>query len=88
MTHNHLTNFYSQTHTYLKLMQWAVLTEAFFDQWMNGYPNWHYIDVTIYVLLDALYAVSAVLITFGGIIGKVSPFQLLIVTIIELALHR
>lgn len=68
-------------------LQWAVLTEAFFDQWMNGYPNWHYIDVTIYVLLDALYAVSAVLITFGGIIGKVSPFQLLIVTIIELALH-
>lgn len=68
-------------------LQWAVLTEAFFDQWMHGYPNWHYVNVNILSLMDALYAVSAVLITFGGIIGKVSPLQLLVITIIELPLH-
>jgi ammonium transporter Rh len=68
-------------------LQWAVLTEAFFDQWYNVYPNWHQIDVNIYSLLNSLYAVSAVLITFGALIGKITPIQLLVVTIIELALH-
>ena len=70
-------------------LQWAVLTEAFFAQWMGlaDGGEWHAVDVTIYNLLDGLYAVSAVLITFGALIGKVSPFQLMIVTLIELAVH-
>lgn len=38
-------------------------------------------------LLNALYAISAVLITFGALIGKCSPFQLAVITFIELALH-
>ena len=67
--------------------QWAVLTEAFFDQWMNGYPNWHYVDVSILSLMNAEFAIAAVLISFGGIIGKVSPLQLLVITIIELPLY-
>lgn len=70
-------------------LQWAVLTEAFFGQWMELADDiaWHAVDVTIYNLLDGLYAVSAVLITFGALIGKVSPFQLMIITLIELAIH-
>jgi ammonium transporter Rh len=69
-------------------LQWAVLTEAFFAQWMElDDKDWHYVNVDIYALLDSLYAVSAVLITFGALIGKVTPLQLLIVTIIELGLH-
>ena len=69
-------------------LQWAVLTEGFFHQWMNlDTADWHYVDVDIYALLDALYAISAVLITFGALIGKVSPLQLFVVTLIELALH-
>jgi ammonium transporter Rh len=70
-------------------LQWVVLTEGFFAQWMAlaDDEKWQYIDVTIYALLDCLYAVSAVLISFGALIGKVSPMQLFIVTIIELCLH-
>ena len=68
-------------------LQWAVLTESFFDQWMNNYPDWHYVPVNIYSLLGGLYAVSSVLITFGGLIGKITPFQLVIIAIIELTLH-
>jgi ammonium transporter Rh len=68
-------------------LQWAVLTESFFDQWMNNYPDWHYVSVNIYSLLGGLYAVSSVLITFGGLIGKITPYQMVIVAIIELCLH-
>lgn len=32
-------------------------------------------------------AISAVLITFGALIGKISPFQLMVLTIIELSCH-
>jgi ammonium transporter Rh len=68
-------------------LQYGVLTENFFDQWYNSYPDWHYIEITIYSLLNSLYAISAVLITFGALIGKVTPFQLIIITLIEIALH-
>jgi ammonium transporter Rh len=68
-------------------LQWAVLTESFFDQWMFSYPDWHYVDVNIYSLLGGLYAVSAVLISFGALIGKITPLQLIVIAIVELFLH-
>jgi ammonium transporter Rh len=49
--------------------------------------DWKAVDVNIWSLLNALYAISAVLITFGAVIGKVTPLQLLIITIIEIFLH-
>jgi ammonium transporter Rh len=67
-------------------LQWGVLTTGFFDQWYNNYSKWQYLDVTIYSLLDGLYAVSSVLITFGALIGKVTPFQIVIITMIEICL--
>jgi len=68
-------------------LQWAVFTESFFGQLTNNLENWHNVDLNIYNLLNALYAVSAVLITLGAVIGKVSPFQLVVLTILELGLH-
>jgi ammonium transporter Rh len=38
-------------------------------------------------MLNALFGISAVLISFGGVIGKIKPFQLVIMTILELAFH-
>lgn len=68
-------------------LQWSLFTESFFGQLLNNTNNWHYVDINIYSLLNALYAISAVLISFGALIGKISPLQLLTMTIIELALH-
>lgn len=68
-------------------LQWAVFTESFWDQIANNAGNWHNVDLNIYNLLDALYAISAVLITFGALIGKVSPLQLIVITLFELFCH-
>ena len=53
-------------------LQWAVFTESFWGQLYNNTNEWHLVDFNIYSLLNALYAVSAVLISFGAVIGKVS----------------
>jgi len=68
-------------------LQWSLFTESFFGQLMNNANDWHYVEINIYSLLNTLYAMSAVLISFGALIGKISPLQLLTMTVIELALH-
>jgi ammonium transporter Rh len=67
-------------------LQWSLFTESLFAQTMST-NSWHYVDVNIYSLLNALYAISAVLISFGAVIGKITPFQLTLMTIVELVFH-
>ena len=68
-------------------LQWSLFTESLFTQLMSDHTHWHLVDMNIYSLLNTLYAISAVLISFGALIGKISPFQLVVMTIIELILH-
>jgi ammonium transporter Rh len=70
-------------------LQWYVFCESFFHQiWhSSSESSWHKVDFTIYSLMNALFGVSAVLISFGAIIGKVKPLQLVVMTIIELVFH-
>ena len=58
-------------------LQVAVLTEQGFSTSTEG----HFIGVND--LINCLFAIAALLITFGGVIGKLSPFQLLIMTVVE-----
>jgi ammonium transporter Rh len=51
-------------------IQWSLFTESFFYQLYNNVHDWQYVDVDIYKLLNCLYAVSAVLISFGALIGE------------------
>ena len=38
-------------------------------------------------MITGLYAVAAVLISFGAVIGKITPFQLLVMTVLELIFY-
>jgi ammonium transporter Rh len=70
-------------------LQWYVLCESFFHQIYghNRTQAWQYADITIYSLMNALFGVSAVLISFGAVIGKIKPFQLVLMAFVELVLH-
>lgn len=70
-------------------LQWALFTESFFKQWYHTKEGdaWIDVDINIYSLLQALYAISSVLISFGACIGKITPAALIVMTIIELACH-
>lgn len=63
------------------VIQWAILTNGF---WHNVYnDHWNKIGLQITSLITADFATGAVLITFGGLLGKVSPLQLLCIAFIE-----
>ena len=66
-------------------MQWGLLTERFFEQ----VYHWDFVNFgfTMQNMTQSLYAVGAVLISFGGVIGKVSPLQLLVMMIIEVVFY-
>jgi ammonium transporter Rh len=66
-------------------MQWSLFTEQFMYQLYHG--HFERFSFSIFSLIEALYAVAAVLITFGGVIGKVTPLQLFILTIVELVFY-
>ncbi|RYG65636.1 hypothetical protein EON64_11495, partial [archaeon] len=73
-------------------LQWYLFTESFFHQIYNNYIDgqnldWHAVPIDIYSLMNALFGVSAVLISFGAIIGKAKPTQLIVMAILELIFH-
>eukprot|EP01039_Chlorochromonas_danica_P011243 gene11243-12541_t len=73
-------------------LQWYPFCESFFHQMYNNYNfpakhHWHYVDLDIYALMNALFGVSAVLISFGAVIGKIKPTQLIVMTFLELIFH-
>ena len=66
------------------IIQLAILTNGFWHNVHTG--HWHKIDLDITTLIKADFACGAVLITFGALLGKVSPTQLLLIGIMECGL--
>merc|ERR1719498_1627992 len=62
-------------------MQWGMWTEWFFSMWYE--TTWTKLPLNIRTFSEALDQVAALLISFGALIGKVSPLQLVIMTILE-----
>ncbi|KAG1715062.1 Ammonium transporter Rh type B [Nymphon striatum] len=63
------------------VLQWATI--------MQGIHANHYhtpIEINIVSLLGADFAAAAVLISFGAVLGKTSPLQLVVMAVIEIAI--
>jgi ammonium transporter Rh len=77
---------------------WAVLTGRFFASAAGNigeYPGvvdsnstlWEPVTLNINALLQGNFAAAAVLISFGALIGKISPSQLALMTFLEVPLY-
>jgi len=68
---------------------WSIPLQFFFEEQANhGFPsakNRQHLGV--YELLNGLFCAGSVMITFGGILGKVSPLQMLVISILEPAFY-
>eukprot|EP00933_Yihiella_yeosuensis_P075114 TRINITY_DN8430_c0_g1_i1.p1 TRINITY_DN8430_c0_g1~~TRINITY_DN8430_c0_g1_i1.p1 ORF type:complete len:440 (+),score=80.83 TRINITY_DN8430_c0_g1_i1:84-1403(+) len=61
-------------------VQWAMIVENMMVGGMN-------MKLDFMDLLNGNFAVAAVLISFGGLIGKISPMQCLVLTVVELVCY-
>ena len=66
-------------------LQWGLFIEAFFYQMVNH--TWGPVAINTYAILAVTSNIAAPLISLGGIIGKVTPLQLLIMVLLEFTAH-
>ncbi|XP_063173369.1 ammonium transporter Rh type A isoform X1 [Candoia aspera] len=59
-------------------IQWGILLQGFWHMQSNTIPN------AIESMINADFSTAAVLISFGAVLGKTSPVQMLILTIFEI----
>lgn len=62
-------------------LQWGTLMQG----WLHNYKDGQ-IKVNILTLINADFSAAAVLISFGAVLGKTSPVQLLIMTLLEITI--
>jgi ammonium transporter Rh len=68
----------NNNYTYIYILYFY---QAFFKQWWDN--DWHLIEVDIHTCMEGMFLVASILISYGAIIGKVSPLQLVVMTLIE-----
>jgi len=63
------------------VMQWGIWVFHMFGSLAKG--EYHNFPIDVKALLEGDFAVATFLISFGGVIGKTSPLQLLVLTLLE-----
>merc|ERR1712137_1457766 len=64
-------------------IQWSILTNGFFHRLVGHETFSHKINLNIENLITGDFAAGAVLITYGALIGKVGPLQMVILAFLE-----
>ncbi|XP_078398116.1 ammonium transporter Rh type A isoform X2 [Cetorhinus maximus] len=62
-------------------LQWGTLMQGWLHNFKDGV-----IKVNIFSLINADFSTAVVLISFGAVLGKTSPIQLLIMTLLEITI--
>eukprot|EP00298_Acanthocystis_sp_HF-20_P009312 c18235_g1_i1.p1 GENE.c18235_g1_i1~~c18235_g1_i1.p1 ORF type:complete len:478 (+),score=169.97 c18235_g1_i1:58-1491(+) len=66
-------------------IQWAILLTGF---WECVYAeHWEHVNIDLKMLIRGDFGAAAVLITFGVVLGKVNPLQLLVIAFIEIIFY-
>lgn len=72
-------------------VQWAMINNGFWHtvgtKMNNDWHGWKTIELDLTSLITGDFAAGAVLITFGAVLGKTTPLQMLIVVILELIVY-
>lgn len=69
------------------VIQMCILVEGFFDKVHDGHGIKGDIMIDVTHLIRGLFAAGAVMISFGAVIGRASPTQLLVMSILEVVLY-
>ncbi|KAJ6246911.1 rh50 [Anaeramoeba flamelloides] len=66
-------------------VQWVMIVNAFFIQTHDD--EFTYYKVTLHSLIEGMFGAAAVMITFGAVLGRTTPFQLLMVAFFEIIFY-
>jgi len=66
-------------------LQWALIWESFFEMWHAD--KWHDFPLDMYTVYITTTIVAVPLISLGGVIGKITPLQLIIMVLVEIFFH-
>lgn len=66
-------------------IEWGILCLGYMHNAFDG--NWNRVPVAVSTLIDADFAAVAALISFGAVIGKTSPTQIILMIGVELILY-
>lgn len=66
-------------------LQWTILVVGFFRQAAAGFFS--FIPLTFSTMLDGMYGVVAILISFGCVAGKISPFAMMVMAFWEVIIY-
>ncbi|KAJ3452173.1 rh50 [Anaeramoeba flamelloides] len=67
-------------------MQWVLINNAFWHQ-IHEYGELRRYDVTIPSLIEGMFGAAAVMISFGAVLGKTTPFQLILIAFFEIIFY-
>ncbi|KAF0035091.1 hypothetical protein F2P81_012849 [Scophthalmus maximus] len=76
---NPMENSLYRDYPFFADVQWAILIQGFFQFFYDGK-----IHLGVINLLNAEFACAVVLISFGAVLGKTSPVQLLVMALLEI----
>ena len=66
------------------VVQWSIICEVFFTALDDNFDFFsERVPIGIHHLLDGCFCAGAVMISFGAVLGKVTPLQLTVMAIIE-----
>merc|ERR1719502_806516 len=68
-------------------MEWSMVVVPIVHSVMQGHAPFANLTIDTVMLIEGDFGAAAVLITFGGLLGKVGPLQLLIVGLIEIVVY-
>merc|ERR1719199_687078 len=67
--------------------QWAMLVVPVTKNLFHGHSAFDGVTLDVPMLIEGDFAAAAVLITFGGLLGKVGPLQLLVIAMVEVVVY-
>lgn len=67
------------------VIQWYTLNQTFWHNLFTG--QWQQVELSIDRLMTSDFCAGAILISYGGLLGKLSPLQMMFVAIFEVVLY-
>jgi hypothetical protein len=67
------------------VVQWSIVVEGFLLHLNEGHM--HQLSISFLELIDGNFAAATVLISFGAVIGKIGPFQIAIMSFLEVIFY-